>query len=95
MGNTPSAGTQTKPRLLDQVRDKIRFKHYSIRTEQSPSKPIWIDLVTLFYSIRTEQAYPDWIRRFILFHAKRHPAEMGQKGAKLNALRSSTLKSER
>ncbi len=29
------------------------------------------------YSIRTEQAYPDWIRRFILFHAKHHPAEMG------------------
>ncbi len=38
------------------MRDKIRFKHYSIRTEQ---------------------AYLDWIRRFILFHAKRHPAEMG------------------
>ena len=29
------------------------------------------------YSIRTEQAYVDWIRRFILFHGKRHPAEMG------------------
>ena len=31
----------------------------------------------LHYSIRTEQAYVDWIRRFILFHGKRHPAEMG------------------
>lgn len=30
------------------------------------------------YSIRTEQAYIDWIRRFILFHRKRHPAEMGE-----------------
>jgi integrase len=29
------------------------------------------------YSIRTEQAYVDWIRRFILFHNKRHPVEMG------------------
>ncbi|WP_370538444.1 integron integrase [Ideonella sp.] len=29
------------------------------------------------YSIRTEQAYVDWARRFILFHGKRHPAEMG------------------
>jgi integron integrase len=29
-------------------------------------------------SIRTEQAYSDWIRRFILFHKKRHPAEMGE-----------------
>lgn len=29
------------------------------------------------YSIRTEQAYTDWIKRFILFHGKRHPREMG------------------
>lgn len=45
------------PRLLDQVRQKIRLKHYSIRTEH---------------------AYVDWIRRFILFHKKRHPNEMGE-----------------
>ena len=31
----------------------------------------------LHYSIRTEDAYVDWIRRFILFHGKRHPLEMG------------------
>jgi integron integrase len=42
--------------LLGQVRDKIRVKHYSIRTEQ---------------------AYCDWIKRFILYHGKRHPAGMG------------------
>ena len=30
------------------------------------------------YSIRTEQAYVDWTRRFILFHNKRHPGEMGE-----------------
>ena len=30
------------------------------------------------YSIRTEQAYLDWIRRFILFHRKRHPETMGE-----------------
>ena len=30
------------------------------------------------YSIRTEQAYTDWIRRYILFHRKRHPGEMGE-----------------
>jgi len=29
------------------------------------------------YSPRTEEAYLGWIRRFILFHQKRHPAEMG------------------
>jgi integron integrase len=33
---------------------------------------------TKHYSIRTEQAYVDWIRRFILFHDKRHPIEMGK-----------------
>jgi len=30
------------------------------------------------YSPRTERAYWDWIRRYILFHAKRHPREMGE-----------------
>ena len=29
-------------------------------------------------SYRTEQAYTSWVRRFILFHHKRHPAEMGR-----------------
>ena len=33
---------------------------------------------TLHYSIRTESAYADWIRRYILFHKKRHPNEMGK-----------------
>lgn len=32
------------------------------------------------YSIRTEKAYIDWIKRFILFHDKRHPAKMGGVG---------------
>jgi site-specific recombinase XerD len=32
---------------------------------------------TRHYSIRTEEAYMQWIRRFILFHHKRHPKEMG------------------
>jgi integron integrase len=49
--------SSNKPKLLDQVRDVIRRKHYSIRTEQ---------------------AYCDWIKRFILFHRKRHPAEMAE-----------------
>jgi integron integrase len=43
-------------KLLDQVRDALRLKHYSYRTEQT---------------------YIDWIRRYILFHNKRHPQEMG------------------
>src|SRR5207253_1073806 len=35
------------------------------------------------YSLRTEDAYHDWIKRFILFHGKRHPSEMG--AAEINA----------
>jgi site-specific recombinase XerD len=47
----------TPPRkLLDLVRDALRLKHYSYRTEQT---------------------YVQWIRRYILFHNKRHPQAMG------------------
>ena len=54
----PSPGVVPNPksRLLDQVREVIRLKHYSIRTED---------------------AYVQWIKRYILFHGKRHPKEMG------------------
>jgi hypothetical protein len=46
-------------------------------------KPKLLDRVRIFmrarrYSLRTEQAYLDWIRRFILFHGKRHPSELGE-----------------
>jgi len=54
---TPSQASAKPARLLDQLRDRIRLKHYSIRTEQT---------------------YVDWVRRFILFHGKRHPAQMGK-----------------
>jgi len=43
-------------RLLDQLRERIRYCHYSLRTEQ---------------------AYVFWVRRFIRFHGMRHPREMG------------------
>lgn len=35
------------------------------------------EIRTRHYSLRTEQAYVDWARRFILFHGKRHPQDMG------------------
>lgn len=47
-----------KPKLLEQVINCIRVKHYSKRTEE---------------------AYIGWIKRFILFHNKRHPLDMGEK----------------
>jgi hypothetical protein len=50
----------------------------------SPAAPKLLDRVrwhlrVKHYSLRTEQSYIDWIRRFILFHSKRHPDEMGEK----------------
>jgi integron integrase len=48
-----------------------------------PGAPRLLDRVRerlrlLHRSPRTEQAYAQWIRRFILFHGKRHPAELGR-----------------
>jgi hypothetical protein len=48
---------QGKPKkLLEQVSDALRTKHYAYRTEQT---------------------YVDWIKRYIIFHKKRHPKDMG------------------
>ncbi len=44
-------------RLIHQIRDVMRYKHYSRRTEES---------------------YIHWIRRFIVFHNKQHPKDMGK-----------------
>ena len=52
-----SISTPAKPKLLDQVRQAIRARHYSARTEK---------------------AYVYWIKRYIFFHNKRHPAEMAE-----------------
>ncbi len=43
-------------KLLEQLRDTLRVKHYSYRTEQT---------------------YVDWTHRYVLFHDKRHPKDMG------------------
>ena len=50
--------TPSKPKLLDQVRQAIRVRHHSPKTEES---------------------YVHWIKRFIFFHNKRHPAQIGEK----------------
>lgn len=51
-------GPPRPPRLLIQLRDHLRTRHYSIRTEQ---------------------VYVDWVRRFVQFHGLRHPSELGPK----------------
>ena len=55
--NEQGAASPSRPRLLDQVRNAIRRKHYSLRTEES---------------------YVHWIKRFIYFHGKRHPKDLGE-----------------
>lgn len=57
---------ESRPRmLLDVVRETIRLKHYSYRTEVS---------------------YINWIKRYLDFHDRRHPREMG--GAEIEAFLS-------
>src|SRR3546814_13590539 len=57
-GREGVTGDAEPPKLLDQVRQRLRLKHYSLRTEQ---------------------AYVGWVRRFILANGKRHPREMGER----------------
>jgi hypothetical protein len=54
----PVHSEKRQPKLLDRVREALRVRHMSPRTEK---------------------AYLHWIRRYILFHRKRHPAEMGER----------------
>jgi len=60
------------PKLLEQYRERLRLKHYSLRTED---------------------AYLHWARRFIYFHGKRHPQEMG--GPEVEAFLSHLATEER
>src|SRR5262249_56042572 len=54
--SNPDGGDPDRPKLLDQLRARIRARHYSIRTED---------------------AYVDWTKRFILHFGRRHPRELG------------------
>src|SRR5947207_9731533 len=55
--NLSTISSARNPKLLDRVRDVLRRKHYSFRTERT---------------------YTDWIKRFIIYHGKRHPKEMAE-----------------
>jgi hypothetical protein len=50
MTSSSSDSSSRSPKLLDQLRDRIRVKHYSIRTEQ---------------------AYVQWVKRYLVFHGMR------------------------
>ncbi len=55
----PTSGSKasgTQPGLIPRVREALRARHYSLKTEK---------------------AYVHWMLRFIRFHGKRHPREMG------------------
>ena len=51
-----AAGESRHPGLLETVRERLRVRHYSLRTEE---------------------AYLGWIKRYVWFHGKRHPKELG------------------
>lgn len=57
LGAAPPDGAAPRPKLVDRVRETLRMRHYSLRTEES---------------------YVGWIRRFIAFYKGRHPREMGK-----------------
>ena len=62
LSGSSSEGKPKAAPLLEQMRTVLRFRHYSIRTEQS---------------------YLDWVKRFIVFHGKRHPRDMGAEEARV------------
>jgi hypothetical protein len=63
---TAAGAPETPPRrLFDVVRERLRTRHYSLRTER---------------------AYLAWIRRYVAFHERRHPREMG--GPEVEAFQS-------
>jgi integron integrase len=51
-----TAARDEGPRLLGRVRQALRSRHYSVRTEK---------------------AYVGWTKRYVIYHGRRHPAEMG------------------
>src|SRR2546428_3987127 len=53
-----AADPERRFRLLEQVRARLRTRHYSKRTEAT---------------------YVEWVRRFVLFHGRRHPRSMGER----------------
>ena len=54
-----------RKRLLEEVRGRARFKHYSLRTEE---------------------AYTAWLKRFVIFHGMRHPRALAPRSRGLNFL---------
>jgi integron integrase len=56
MSSPPPSAPRPPRRLLDQLRDQLRVRHYSPNTEE---------------------AYVGWALRYVLFHQKRHPRELG------------------
>lgn len=62
------------------------------RPSSPPKAPRLLDRVRAairarHYSRRTEAAYVGWVRRFVVFHGKRHPGELGE--AEITAARRS------
>lgn len=73
----PALEAQT---IIDNDNSALLVRETSDRSEQSPKllKLVSLAIRARHYSRRTEDSYQRWIKRYILFHGKRHPREMGE-----------------
>jgi hypothetical protein len=60
----------------------------SMQESAGPAKLKFLEQVRAI--LRIEEVYVGWIRRYILFHGKRHPREMGKAGTGVGAVNLNT-----
>ncbi len=86
LGKEPAVENSNVKNLIDYrllVTSRSRYPAAESPSPQSTPKPRLLDQVReairmLHYSPRTEETYVGWIKRFIYYHNKRHPAEMSE-----------------
>jgi hypothetical protein len=78
----PIRRARNRSRMMRELTRRVRTASRTVRDPMRSLKAAsrtWCDAMrTRHYSYRTEEAYVGWIRRFIFFHHKRHPAQMGK-----------------
>lgn len=89
------------PRVIKNFYYNIFISKYYTKFSAKPSIPQWNNAQKSYsnrrflvirlkhYSYQTEKTYIYWIRRYILFHDKRHPKDMGS--AEIEAFLTSKL----
>jgi integron integrase len=70
--------------MKDQSQNQSSSEPTQNQSQSAPKQPNLLEQMQSVirmkhYSIRTEEAYVHWVKRFVLFHGKKHPKYMGQK----------------